>query len=110
VRILHRNHRAAEISLLPGDGRAFLAFDRVFVALRARAALRGRDQVGGYALRHEIGFERDREIDRPGPARSADADAAHGLDATTDRHVVLPGHDLRGGEIHRVEARRAEAV
>ena len=110
VRILHRDHRSAEVTLLPGHRRALLALDRVFVALRARETVFGRDQVGGDALRHEIGFQRDRGIDRPGAAGGADADAAHGFDAAADRHVVLSRHDLRGGEIHRVETRRAEAV
>ena len=32
------------------------------------------------------------------------------LDAAADRHVVLARHDLRGGEIHGVEAGGAEAV
>ena len=54
--------------------------------------------------------DRDRRIDRPGAAGRADADAAHRFDAAADRHVLLPGHDLRGGEIHRVEAGGAEAV
>ena len=49
-------------------------------------------------------------IDRPGAAGSADTDAAHRLDAAADRHVLLSGHDLRGGEIDRIEAGGAEAV
>ena len=32
------------------------------------------------------------------------------FDAAADRHVVLAGHDLGRGEIHRVEAGGAEAV
>ena len=32
------------------------------------------------------------------------------FDAAADRHVLLARHDLRGGEIDRVEAGRAEAV
>ena len=32
------------------------------------------------------------------------------LDAAADRHVVLAGHHLRGGEVDRIEARGAEAV
>ena len=61
-------------------------------------------------MRHEIGFDRDGGIDRPGPARGADADAAHRFDAAADGQMMLPGHDLRGGEIDRVEARGAKAV
>ena len=49
-------------------------------------------------------------IDRPGAAGGADADAAHRFDAAADRHVLLAGHHLRGGEVHGVEARGAEAV
>ena len=32
------------------------------------------------------------------------------FDAAADRHVLLARHDLRGGEIHRVEPGGAEAV
>ncbi len=61
-------------------------------------------------LRQEIMRDRDRGIDRPGAAGRADADPAHRFDAAADRHVLLSGHDLRGGEIHRIEARGAEAI
>ena len=99
-----------EAALVPGLRRALLAFDRIGIDVVAREAVLGGDQVGGNALRQEIGRDRDRRIDRPGAARGADADAAHGFDAAADRHLVLAGHHLGRGEIHRVEARRAEAV
>ena len=53
---------------------------------------------------------RDRGIDRPGTAGRADAHPAHGFDAAADRQLLLSGHDLRGGKIHGVEARRAEPI
>ncbi len=53
---------------------------------------------------------RDRRIERPGAAGRADADPAHRFDAAANRHLLLPGHDLRRGEIHRVEAGGAETV
>ena len=102
--------RAVEAAIVPRRRGALLAFDRVGVDVVARKSVFGRDQVGGNALRHEVMRDRDRRIDRPGAAGRADADAAHRFDAAADRHVLLSGHDLRGGEIHRVEAGRTEAV
>jgi hypothetical protein len=110
IDVLHRHDGAPEAALLPGLGCAFLALDRISVAVRAREAVFGRDQVGGDALRHEIGFDRNRRVDRPRAAGGTDADAAHRFDATANRHVVLAGHHLRRREVHRVETRGAEAV
>ena len=95
---------------VPGRRGALLAFDRIGVDVVARKSVFGRDQVGGNALRQEIMRDRNRRIDRPGAAGRADADPAHGFDAAADRHLLLPGHDLRGGEIHGVEAGGAEAI
>ena len=110
VDVLHTDHGAREAAVRPGGRRALLALDCVFVAVGARETVFGGDEIGGDTLRHEIGFHRDRRIDRPGAARSADADPAHRFDAAADRHVVLAGHHLRGGEIDGVETRGAEAV
>ena len=110
VDVLDRDHRILEAALLPGLRRALLALDRIGVDVVAREAIFGGDQIGGNALRQEIGFQRDRRIDRPGAAGGADADAAHGLDAAANRHVVLAGHDLGRGEIHRIETGGAKAV
>jgi hypothetical protein len=110
VDVLDRHHRILEAALFPGFGRALLALDRVGVDVVAREAVPGGDQIGRDALRQEIGLDRDRRIDGPGAAGGADADAAHGFHATADRHVVLAGHDLRRSEVHRIQARRAEAV
>ena len=110
VDVAHRRDRLLEAPLRPGLGGAPLRFDGIGVDVVAREAVFGRDQIGRDALRHEIGGDRERRIDRPGAARGADADAAHRFDAAADRHVVLAGHDLRGGEIDRVEAGSAEAV
>src|SRR5262249_35544128 len=63
-----------------------------------------------YALRQEIGRDRNGGINRPGTTRSADADTAHRLDSASYRHLVLTGHDFGGGEIHRIEAGSTKAV
>ena len=110
VDVPDREHRAGETPLVPGHGGALLALDRVGVDLGAGEAVFGGDEIGGNALRHEIGRQRDRRIDRPGAAGGADADPAHGFDAAADRHVVLAGHDLRGREVDGIEAGGAEAV
>ena len=95
VDVLDRHDRAIEAALVPRRRRALLALHRIGVDVVARKSVFGRDQVGGNALRQEIMRDRDRRIDRPGAARGADADPAHGFDAAADRHVLLPGHDLR---------------
>ena len=110
VDVLHADHRAREAAFVPGRRRALLALDRIGVDVVAGESVLGGDEVGRDALRHEVGFDRDRGIHRPGAARGADADPAHGLDAAADRHLVLAGHDLGRGEVHRVEAGGAEAV
>ena len=110
VDVAHRHDRILEPPLRPRLGGAALRLDRVGVDVVAREAVFGGDEVGRYALRHEIGGDRDRRIDRPGAARGADADAAHQFDAAADRQLVLARHHLRRGEIDRVEAGSAEAV
>ncbi len=104
------DHRTGEAAVVPGGRRALLALDRIGVAVVAGEAVLGGDQVGRDALRHEVGFDRQRRIHRPGSARGADADPAHGFDAAADRHLVLARHDLGGGEVHRVEPGCAEPV
>jgi hypothetical protein len=110
VDVLHRHHRILEAALVPGLGGALLALHRIGIDVVARKAVFGRDQVGRDALRHEIGRHRDRRIHRPGAAGGADADPAHRFGAAADHEFMLPAHDLGGGEIHRIEARGAEAA
>ncbi len=110
VDVPNGEHGAGEAAFVPGHRRALLALDRIGVDVGAREAVFGGDEIGRNALRHEIGLERDRRIDRPGAAGGADADAAHGFDAAADRHVVLAGHDLRGREVDGIEPGGAEAV
>ena len=108
--ILHRHHGFLETALLPGLGGAFLALDRIGIDVGTREAVARGDEIGGDALRQEIVRHGDGRIHGPGAARRADADPAHRFGAAADRHVLLAGHDLRRGEIDRVEAGRAEAV
>jgi len=88
---------------LPRRRRPLLAFDRIGVDVVARKSVFGGDQVGGDTLGQKVMRNRNRWIDRPGAAGRTDADAAHRFDAAADRECLLAGHDLRGGEIHRVE-------
>ena len=90
--------------------RALLRLDRIGVDIVAREAVFRRDQIGRDALRQEVGGDGDARIDRPCAARRAHADAAHGFDAAADGDVLHARHHLRGGEVHGVEARGAEAV
>jgi hypothetical protein len=110
VDVLYRHHRTLEAAIVPGRGGALLALDRVGVNLVAREPVTRGDKIGGNALRHEIRLQRDRGVHRPGTAGCADTDAAHGFDAAADRHIVLAGHHLRGGKIHRIQPGGAKAV
>src|ERR1700729_4228706 len=105
-----RRERVLEPALFPGGWGAFLRLARALVDVVAREAVFRCDEVGRDALRHEISWNRERRISRPCASRCADADAAHRFDAPSDREVVLSAHYLSGGEIDRVEARRAESV
>ena len=66
---LHRRDRILEPPFVPGGGGALLRLHGVGVDVVAGEAVFGRDQVGRDALRHEIGGNRERRIDRPGAAR-----------------------------------------
>jgi hypothetical protein len=110
VDVADRDDRFRETAFLPGLRRALLRFDRIGVDVVAGEAVFRRDEIGRDALRHEVGFDRDMRIDRPGAAGCAEADAAHRLDAAADRHVLLAGHHLSRREVHGVESRGAEAV
>ena len=103
VDILHRHDRFLEASFVPCLGGALLAFDGIGIDIVARKSVLRRDQVGRYALRQEVGLDGNRRVDRPGAAGRADANAAHRFGAAADRHFMLAGHDLRRGEVHRVE-------
>ena len=110
IDVLHRHDRVVEAAILPRRRGALLAFHRIGVDVVAREPVFGGDEIRGNALRQEIMRNRDRRIDRPGAAGRADADPAHRFDAAADRHGLLAGHDLRRGEIHRIEPGGAETV
>jgi hypothetical protein len=99
-----------EAAVVPRAGGTLLALHRIGVDVIAREAVARGDEIGRDALRHEVRLDRDRRIGLPGAASGADADPAHGLHPAADRHVLLPGHDLRRGEVDGVETGGAEAV
>ena len=70
-----RHDRFREAAFLPGFRGALLRFDRIGVDVVAGEAVFRGDEIGRDALRHEVGFDRDMRIDRPGAAGGADADA-----------------------------------
>ena len=57
--VLHRDHGIREIALVPGIGRALLAFDGEGVDIVAGETVHRRDQIGADALRREIGLVGD---------------------------------------------------
>ncbi len=68
-------HRGVEKSAVPGPGRPLLAGRRVGIDVLAGVAVQGRNQVGRYALGHEIVGVGQRGIGRPRAARGADRHA-----------------------------------
>src|SRR3984885_13163234 len=110
VDVLYFYDRAAEAAVAPSLCCALLTLDRVGVDIVAREAVFGGDEIRGNALGHEIFDHGAAGVDGPRAAGRANADAAHRLDAAADGHVLLPRHDLRGGEINGIEAGGAKAV
>ena len=76
----------------------------------AGEAVFGGDDVGGDALRHEIGLHRERRVDGDRGAVRAHRHPAHHLDAAGDIAVAGAAAHLVGGEVHRLEPAGAEAV
>ena len=110
VDVLHRDDRVLEAALLDRLRGALLRADGVGVDVVAAELLDGGDQVGGDALRDEVGVEVRLGVHRPGAAVGAHRDAAHRLDATGEDEVLPAGGDLLGGDVDGLEAGRAEAV
>ncbi len=110
IHIRDRNDGAGEATLAPGLRGALVRAHGIGIHIIAREAVFRGDQIRRHALRHEIGVDGDRGIHADAKARRAHADAAHGLDTAADRHLLLAGHDLGCGKVHRIKARGAEAV
>jgi hypothetical protein len=89
---------------------ALLRRERVAVDVVAAPAGERRDEVGADPLRNEADLEVGRRILRPGAAVAADRHPRHALDAAGDDEVLPAARDLLRGEVHGLEARRAEAV
>ena len=111
VEVDHRDDRVREAALgLAGGRGALLRADGVRVHVVAGEALDGRDQVRADALRHEGRVVVGLRVHRPGAAVGAHRHARHRLDATREHEVLPAGGDLLGGDVDRLQARRAEAV
>ncbi len=111
VLIDHRHDRLLEAPGVLGCGGALLAADGVRVAVLAREALDGGDEVGADALRHECGVHVRLGVHRPGATVAAHRHAAHGFHAAGEDQVP-PSH-LRPSaprDVHGLEARGAEPV
>jgi len=105
-----RIHRARETAFVPSLGGALLALHRIFIALRPREpVLRRGSGRPENPLRHEIGLERDRRIDRPGAAGGADADPTHDSMPPADLCMSCCPHDFarRQNSPHRGRTRRS---
>ena len=103
-------HRSGEAPLFPGQGCPALAFHGQTVGVIAGEAVLGGDDVGAYALRHEIGLHRQAGVHGNGGPVAAHGDAAHHLDPARDIAVASPGAHLIGGQVHRLHPAGAEAV
>ncbi len=110
VDVLHWHDGLREAALVPGLLGAALRFGGVGVEFIARVAPLGGDEVGGDALRHEVGFRRYLRVGRPGAAGGEHRHARHGFDAAADDEVGLAGHDLRRRLVAGLESRGAEAA
>jgi hypothetical protein len=76
----------------------------------SREAVFGRDQIGGNALRREIGLEGDGRIGRPGAAVRAHRHPRHRFNPAADGELRLAALDLRRRHVDGLKRRRAEAV
>ena len=110
VNVLDRRDGFGEAAVLPACLRALLAFHRIGVDIVAREAPFRGDQIGGYALRHEVGGNSDRWVHRPCAAGSPHADAAHRFHTARYHYIVGTGSNLGGRHVDGVEARGAEPV
>ena len=114
VLVAHRDHALVEAALGDGDGGALLRHDGELVAVGAREALDGRDEVGRDALRDQrelLAHERVVAVHRRRHAVVTVAErAAHRLDATADHEVLVARQHARGGHADGLLAGTAEAV
>src|SRR5579883_753843 len=104
IDVAYRHDGILEAAFAPSPCRPLLRGDRIFIHILARKSIFRRDEISGYPLRHEIGFDRDCRIDRPGAARGSNADPAHGFNTAAHSQFMLPRHDLRRGKIDCTEA------
>ena len=102
-----------EFAKRPSDsarGGALLRARGVGVDVLAAELLDRRDQVRADALRDEGRVVVGLRVHRPGAAVGAHRHARHRLHAAREHEVLPAGGDLLGGDVHRLEARGAEAV
>ena len=110
VLVADRYDRFREPLVVPGRLGAFLAFDREGVRIVPAEAVLGGDDVGGDALRHEIGIHREGGIDGDRRPVRAHGHAAHHLDTARDIAVTAASLHLIGGKIDGFQAGGTEAV
>ncbi len=106
--VLHRHDALLEAARLPRLRGALLALHGVGVDVGAGEAVLGRDQIGGNALRDEIGFMGDRGIGGPAPPVEP---IGTRLMASTPPPMVIsasPDFYFRGGDVARLPNREAQ--
>ena len=108
--VLYGDNRFGKALFFPRTGRAFMRFHRIGIHVIAADAVFRSDHVGRHALRHEIGREGRRRVNRPGTAVRTHGHTAHGLDTATNGHFGFARFYLGCGHVHGFEARCAETV
>src|SRR5690606_26152656 len=84
--------------------------DGQLVELLAGEAVERGDEVGGDALRHEVGGKGRLRVHGPGAAVGGHGHAGHGLDAAGEDELVHAGADLGAGQVDGGQSGGAEAV
>ncbi len=108
--VADRDDGTVEAAVLPRRGGALLGQGGVLVDVAAREALKGGDEVGADALRHEVGGDAGHRVGEPGAAVRTQGHPGHGLHTAGQDQVLPAGTDLHRGHVDRFEAGGAEAV
>ncbi len=110
-RIGHGDEALLEAVLLDGAGRVLLRAQGQAVEVLALVPFEGGDQVGADALRDlEDLAAQDLVVAVDAAAVGADRAARHALHAAADHQLLLAAEHPHRREVHRLQARAAEAV